>query len=62
MNVQAVRPYIKSRLPCSNTIDGARGEVNTLKGYYLPSGYMGLVNGRYILFATESDYHDYMTM
>ena len=36
-----------------------------LKGYYVPSGYMGLVYeddevGKYILFASESDYAEYM--
>lgn len=32
-----------------------------MKGYYTSYGYMGLVNGRYRLFATESEYIDYMT-
>ena len=27
-----------------------------MKGYYTDSGYMGFVDGRYILFACESDY------
>lgn len=31
-----------------------------MRGYYVPAGYMGLVNGRYRLFATESDYYEYM--
>ena len=31
-----------------------------IKGYYVQSGYMGFVDGRYILFASESDYLDYM--
>lgn len=35
--------------------------VNVMKGYYTSYGYMGLVNGRYRLFATESEYIDYMT-
>ena len=29
------------------------------KGYITPSGFMGYVSGRYILFASESDYMDY---
>lgn len=29
-----------------------------MKGYYTEQGYMGLVNGRYRLFASESDYRD----
>lgn len=32
-----------------------------MKGYYTNSGYMGYVNGTYILFATESDYIEYVT-
>ncbi len=32
-----------------------------MKGYYVPDGYMGYVNGNYILFATETDYIEYVT-
>lgn len=34
-----------------------------MKGYYLPYGYMGYVAklNKYILFATENDYIDYIT-
>ena len=32
-----------------------------MKGYLVSSGYMGYVDGTYILFATESDYIDYVT-
>ena len=31
-----------------------------MKGYTTASGYMGLVDGRYILFASEEDYREYM--
>lgn len=31
-----------------------------MKGYLTGNGYMGYVEGRYILFASESDYYDYM--
>ena len=31
-----------------------------MKGYNVPEGYMGLVNGNYILFASETDYMEYM--
>ena len=31
-----------------------------MKGYYNGSGYMGYVDGRWMLFASESDYLDYM--
>lgn len=32
-----------------------------MRGYYTSGGYYGRVNGRYILFASESDYFDFMT-
>lgn len=31
-----------------------------MKGYFVGAGYMGLVEGKYILFASEEDYLDYM--
>ena len=31
-----------------------------IKGYNTVDGYMGLVECRYILFAIESEYYDYM--
>lgn len=31
-----------------------------MKGYSTHNGYMGFVEGRYILFASEADYYDYM--
>ena len=31
-----------------------------MKGYITASGYMGLVEGRYILFASEQEYREYM--
>lgn len=33
-----------------------------MKGYVTANGYMGLVEGRYILFASETDYREYMDM
>lgn len=32
-----------------------------MKGYFVNAGYLGYVNGRYMLFASESDYHDYIS-
>ncbi len=32
-----------------------------MKGYYTNDGYMGYVDGMYMLFACESDYEEYMT-
>ena len=31
-----------------------------MKGYMISEGYMGYVDGRYILFASEEEYRDYM--
>ncbi len=31
-----------------------------MKGYNTDSGYMGLVDGRYMLFASEEDYVEYI--
>ncbi len=31
-----------------------------MKGYVVNNGYMGLVNGSYMLFACEEDYLDYL--
>ncbi len=31
-----------------------------IKGYAVPEGYMGYVDGIYMLFATETDYREYM--
>lgn len=31
-----------------------------MKGYSTGNGFMGYVEGRYILFASESDYYEYM--
>ena len=30
-----------------------------MKGYVTDSGYMGYVDGKYVLFASESDYVEY---
>jgi hypothetical protein len=32
----------------------------TMKGYNTQSGYMGFVDGEYILFASEADYYDFL--
>ena len=31
-----------------------------MKGYFVDDGYMGLVDGQYRLFASESDYREYI--
>ena len=37
-----------------------KGGQAMMKGYNVDGGYMGLVDGRFVLFASESDYRDYM--
>ena len=32
-----------------------------MRGFYTNGGYCGQVDGRYILFASESDYFDFMS-
>ena len=31
-----------------------------MKGYYNHNGYMGYVEGRWVLFASEQDYREYL--
>lgn len=31
-----------------------------MKGYTVENGYMGYINGNYMLFASEGDYRDYL--
>ena len=37
-----------------------RSEGLIMKGYFTESGYMGYVDGSYILFSCEDDYLDYV--
>ena len=32
-----------------------------IKGYFVSEGYMGYVDGHWVLFASESDYREYMS-
>ena len=32
-----------------------------MRGYVTDAGYMGMVNGKYMLFSSEDDYRDYMS-
>ena len=32
-----------------------------MKGYLSSNGYMGFVNGRYMLFTSEAEYEEYIT-
>ena len=37
------------------------GRSEKMRGYYSTTGFWGLVNGSYRLFASEEDYYDSMT-
>ena len=38
----------------------ARERSTDMRGYFTASGYYGLVDGRYLLFASESEYYEMM--
>ena len=40
---------------------GLRPEGEAMKGYYTGSGFMGYVEGRYILFVSEAEYEEYLS-
>ena len=40
------------------TVKGQEGLE--MKGYYTKDGFYGLVDGRYVLFASETDYYEMM--
>ena len=42
------------------TKENEKGRNWQMKGYNTSNGYMGFVEGRYILFASEVEYFDYM--
>ena len=44
-----------------NKTTGERKRRFNMKGYVTASGFMGLVDGRYILFCSEEDYVEYIT-
>ena len=35
-------------------------EALTMRGYFTAAGFYGLVDGRYMLFSSESEYYEYM--
>jgi len=45
---------------CTERKRQRRKEEMKMRGYYTATGYYGLVDGRYVLFASESDYFDTM--
>ncbi len=54
MGLYFLYPYVRTKV--RNDLNGGKD----MKGYTVESGYMGYVNGEYMLFASEMDYEDYM--
>lgn len=52
----SVRKFIQQREVKQRLNGFYRKEAGSMKGYVVDSGYMGYVDGRYELFADESDY------
>ena len=38
-----------------------KGRCLAMRGYFTPNGFYGLVDGEYRLFASESDYYEFMS-
>ena len=53
-------PFIVPQTWQNNTIKQNRRE-NDMRGYVTDAGYMGMVNGKYMLFSSEEDYRDYIS-
>lgn len=50
----------KEESPCCwNSKSSERRSI--MDGYYTAYGFMGLVNGEYMLFATDTEYLEYVT-
>ena len=49
----------KKKARCSSSKLSERRSI--MDGYYTSYGYMGLINGEYMLFATENEYYEYLT-
>ena len=41
-------------------MDDIRQEAQPMKGYFVEDGYMGYVDGSYVLFADERDYWEFV--
>ena len=42
----------------SSTKKNGKGRRQNMKGYVVENGYMGYLDGKYVLFADESDYEE----
>lgn len=59
-----IREMIKRGIPmCNEALDFLRRynmSSGIIGGYNVANGYMGYVDGKYVLFASEQDYRDYI--
>ena len=46
-------------IPSIQNKEDSEWEVFFMKGYVVAAGYMGYVNGEYMLFSNEDDYREY---
>ena len=52
--------YFYHQEPAKSNKHDIEGEETDMKGYSVEFGYMGLVDGRYMLFASEGEYKSYL--
>lgn len=55
------RPHPQRAFAPSQTVKLNKEVITIMKGYPVSYGYMGYVNGNWMLFATEAEYIEYMT-
>lgn len=51
---------VSDTLESEGTSDDLGKEDEAMRGYYTTAGFYGMVDGRYMLFASESEYYDCM--
>ena len=51
---------IRNRKAQGQRCTASAKEADVMKGYNVESGYMGLVEGRYMLFASEAEYMEFL--
>lgn len=52
--------FVFAKKETGEAVGCCRKRGKDMKGYAVESGYMGYVNGEYMLFASEMDYMDYV--
>ena len=47
-------------MPGGETPGQQKQEAATMRGYFTATGFYGLVEGKYILFSSETEYYEFM--